>query len=151
VDNLGINPPEKVFDRRKLVWPILLSTILYFFIVFTIPWCKDNPRSSSESTLSRSSKTGLLGVVLPKGAKLSERVKGDPARDTDPRERYRIEVSFQQIRSFFEQEMPRFTKSGAGWKLGLPHNSDVLFFDRASKRIAILINKKGGSFTLMGS
>ena len=47
--------------------------------------------------------------------------------------------------------MPRFTKSGAGWKLGLPHNSDVLFFDRASKRIAILINKKGGSFTLMGS
>ncbi len=47
--------------------------------------------------------------------------------------------------------MPRFTKSGAGWKLGLPHNSYVLFFDRASKRVAILIDKKGGIFILMGS
>ena len=78
-------------------------------------------------------------------------MKGDPARDTNPGESYRIEASFQQIRRFFEQEMPRFSKSGAGWKPALAHNRYVLFFDKASKRIAILIDKKGGSFILMGS
>ena len=38
MDNLGINPPEKVFDSRKLVWPILLGPIL---IVSTIAWCQE--------------------------------------------------------------------------------------------------------------
>ncbi len=69
-------PPPKKKKFGILTYGCLTSIALLvvFSIVFTIPWCKDNPRSSSESTLSRSSKTGLLGVVLPKGAKLSERV-----------------------------------------------------------------------------
>ena len=35
VDNLGINPPEKVFDRRKLVWPILIG--FGIFVVYLSP------------------------------------------------------------------------------------------------------------------
>jgi len=49
-NNLGINPPKQVFDRRKLIWPILIG---FFFLciiisVVTSPYRSSNGTSGTE-------------------------------------------------------------------------------------------------------
>ncbi len=33
-NNLGMNPPKKVFDRRKLIWPILIGLGIIFVVTY---------------------------------------------------------------------------------------------------------------------
>lgn len=99
-----------------------------------------------EGKLKESGKTGLLDAPLPEGAKLLRRHEPEPGTNQDPREEYAVEATAGGIATFFEQAMPRH-----GWTKGKDSRRDMLFFDKGNLTIGVLIDDKGGSFTLMGS
>jgi hypothetical protein len=108
-----------------------------------------NARASTPTgppTLGASNETGLLGVPLPVGARLTQRTTGDPALDRDPSERYAVSASAVEIAAFFNQAMP-----AAGWARDGRSTSTALFFRKDRLMIGVLINSRGGTFTLMGS
>jgi hypothetical protein len=104
------------------------------------------PEPPVASGLQPSGRTGLLGAPLPQGATLTERAAGDPAAGVDPRERYQISASAAEIAGFFRREMPR-----AGWQRDGASTATALFFSKGRLMIGVLINSRGGTFTLMGS
>lgn len=100
--------------------------------------------AGGESDLSPSGETGLLGVPLPAGAELIERTPGGAGRD--PRERYRISASADDIGTFFDREMVR-----SGWSKDGLSTDAAHFFRKGNLMLGVLINSDGGTFTLMGS
>ena len=106
-----------------------------------------NPKPTTPSrTLARSSSIGLLGAPIPAGAKLIERTQGNPSEGVDPRERYQIEASAEQILGFYRNEMPK-----AGWKLLFSSTGNALFYRKDNLELGILTNRDGLTFTLIGS
>jgi hypothetical protein len=101
---------------------------------------------SGQSSLGEAHERGLLGLPLPEGAKLVERTPGDPGQYVDPRERYQIEASSEEIASFYRHRLPAL-----GWTR-LPISSDnYQSFQNGEHTIAVAISEAGGAFTLMGS
>lgn len=96
--------------------------------------------------LEASKRTGLLGVPLPQGARLIERTPGDPLAGRDPSERYAIEADNQTVGDFFSREL-----SKSGWAKDGASTETALFFQRGKKMIGVIMSRKGGTFTLMGS
>ena len=101
---------------------------------------------STITTLVRSKKRGLLGVPLPRNAKLTKRTPGDPARGSDPRENYAISGSADAIIAFYEKEMV-----SAGWIKTGPFIDYYLFFEKGNFKILVEVNQEGGTFIIMGS
>jgi hypothetical protein len=101
---------------------------------------------SIASRLTASIQTGLLGVPLPKGARLIEQTAGDPAAGRDPRQRYAISASAAEIMAFFTEVMP-----AAGWAKDGPSRPTSVFFRKGKFMIGILTTRDGSTFTLMGS
>jgi hypothetical protein len=112
------------------------------------PICRavNAPATTEASDLKPSGRTGLLGVPLPEGAELIEQRPGNPAQGQDPSERYAVSATAVQIAAFFNREMP-----GAGWAKDGTSTSTALFFRKGDLMIGVLINRDGGTFTLMGS
>ena len=103
-------------------------------------------QAAGATGLARSSQTGLLGVPLPAGARLTERTAGDPAAGRDPSERYAISAAAAEIIAFFNEVMP-----AAGWAKDGPSRPTSAFFRKGNHMIGVLTNSDGGTFTLMGS
>lgn len=101
---------------------------------------------STSTSLVRSRNKGLLGVPLPKNAKLTKRTPADPARGSDAKEDYSISGAADDIIAFFEKEMV-----GAGWIKTGPFIDNYLFFEKGKIKILVEVNPDGGSFRLMGS
>ena len=101
-----------------------------------------NAAPATRSSLRASGRTGLLGAPLPAGARLTERVPGNPAEYTDPSETYAISASADDITAFFNKEMSKagWYKSASGLFLG---------FEKGSLVLGIYISNN--KFTLMGS
>lgn len=113
----------------------------------TTPICRVvNASTSGATALRASGRTGLLGVPLPKRAKLVERKAADPSTGRDPSERYSISASAADIASFFDHVMP-----AAGWAKDGISTDTGLFYRKGDLLIGILFNSKGGTFTLLGS
>ncbi len=104
------------------------------------------PLSTASSTLTSSNRTGLLGVPLPTGARLTERTPADPTSGRDPSERYAVSASGGEIAAFYSQAMP-----AAGWAKDGTSMNNALFFRKGKLMIGVLINREGGTFTLLGS
>jgi hypothetical protein len=95
--------------------------------------------------LKPSGKTSLLGVVLPTGAVMTDKERGDA--DRDPNETYRIASSANELSAFFLGQL-----SAGGWKRIPPLNDDrELFYERGLNRLAILINGDGKTFMVISS
>jgi len=107
---------------------------------------KPQPPAPGVRQLEASKNTGLLGVPLPKGARLIERTPGDPSIGRDASERYAIEADIETIEEFFSRELPK-----AGWAKAGDSTETWLFFERGRNMIGVIMNRKGGTFTLMGS
>ena len=97
-------------------------------------------------TLTKSNNTGLLGILLPNGTYLLERIEGDPTQGEDTCELYSIHATAKEILDFFELNMPH-----SGWKRTPESGRNSLFFRKGSRTSGVLTNYKGRSFTLMGS
>ena len=109
------------------------------------PICKAvNAPPAVRSSLMASGQVGLLGVLLPEGAKLTERTPGDSANYVDPHEAYSITATASDIAAFFGRAMP---ESG-WWKLGMSTET-ALFFQKGNLMIVVIIGN--GKFSLMGS
>ena len=118
-------------------------------LVLCMAACSDSPEpppAPASSLSAASDMTGLLGVPLPVGAQLKERISGNPSESVDPREKYEITATATEILAFYEREMPR-----AGWKKTGPPSKFALYFTNGPLMIGILTNQQGGRFTLMGS
>ena len=113
---------------------------------YSVSYKPPAPTSTGSSTLKASTQTGLLGVPLPEGAKLTHRTPGDPASGRDPSERYTVSASAAEIAAFFNQAMPR-----AGWAKEGASTKTARIFRKGNLMIGVLINSRGGTFTLMGS
>jgi len=101
---------------------------------------------SGAARLGTSDRTGLLGVPLPRGARLIEQSAGDRAAGRDPRQRYAVSASAEEIIAFFNDVMP-----AAGWAKDGPSRPTSVFFRKGNLMIGVLTNTDGGTFTLMGS
>jgi hypothetical protein len=113
---------------------------------YSVSYNAPAPPPTASPTLTPSNKTGLLGVPLPTGAQLTERTPADPTLDRDPSERYAVSASAAEIAAFFSQAMP-----AAGWAKDGASRNNALFFRKGELMIGVLINSRGGTFTLMGS
>lgn len=102
--------------------------------------------SSTDESLILSGQRGLLGAPLPRGASLISRTRGDAQAGRDPSERYRIQASASGIAAFYSRELPRL-----GWSRDGTSTGTALFFRKGHQMLGVLINRSGGTFTLMGS
>ena len=96
--------------------------------------------------LKPSGATGLLDAPLPAGAVLLDRTAADPALSRDASERYSISGNAAAIAAFFNREMTR-----AGWTRDPTSTETALFFEKGRYVLGVLMNRRGGTFTLMGS
>lgn len=112
------------------------------------PICRavNAPSPADASNLKPSGNTGQLGVSLPDGAELMEETPGEAAEGQGPSQKYAISATAAQIAAFFNREMPR-----AGWAKDGTSTKTALFFRKGNLMIGVLINRDGGTFTLMGS
>ena len=92
--------------------------------------------------LQVSGRTGLLGVPLPEGARLTESTSGNLAEYVDPTETYAISASASEITAFFNREMVR-----AGWFKSA--TGMFIQFEKGSRVLGIYVSDS--KFTLMGS
>lgn len=104
------------------------------------------PPTQSANVLKPSGRTGLLGAPLPEGANLIRSTPGDATSGRDPRERYEIQASADAIVAFFYDQMRK-----AGWLKDGLSESYMLLFRKGEAGIAVLVDRDGGTFTLMGS
>ena len=98
------------------------------------------------TSLKASGKSGLLGAPLPEGSTVLKQMPGDSAAGRDPSERYSVSASAADIAAFFNEAMP-----AAGWLKGGDSTETALFFEKGDLVLGVLMNKDGGTFTLMGS
>ena len=112
------------------------------------PICRavNAPPPADASSLKASGQTGLLGAPLPKGAQLTEQTPGNRAAGRDPYEGYAISATAVDIADFFNRVMPE-----AGWAKDGTSTETTLFFQKGNLMLGVLINRDGGSFSLMGS
>lgn len=101
---------------------------------------KPTPRSS----LSRSGKTGLLGASLPVGAKLTQQRGADPVY-RDAAEFYSIPASMTDILAFFDEAM-----MADDWQKPDPDTNSSRFFTKGGKKLVVIANVDGGTFSLSG-
>lgn len=106
----------------------------------------NEPYSTNVRLLTASDTTGLFGIPLPHGSHLTKRTAAAKHAGIDAREQYELDEPAEEILMFFISEMPR-----AGWKKTGPYSESVLFFEKDGIGSAVLVNKDGGTFTLMGS
>ncbi len=111
------------------------------------PICKAvNPETARSEVAARaletSGRTGLLGVPLPSGARLTERIPGNPFEYTDPSETYAISADAGDITAFFNREMPK-----AGWRKSA--SGMFIEFRKGNRVLGVYISNN--KFTLMGS
>ena len=75
---------------------------------------------------------------------------GNPPRTEgagdQPTETYAIDAPAREIIGFYEREMER-----AGWRKSFAASEFLLYFEKGDRTIGVLIERKGGVFTLMGS
>lgn len=96
-------------------------------------------------TIGVSTERGLLGAPLPAGAILISQSAGDPAALRDPSERYEINASRDQVRSFYLREMPK-----DGWLKDGPTDGS-LFFRKGEQLLGVIMNPDSREFLLVGS
>ena len=107
------------------------------------PICRAvNAPASTGSSLAASGQTGLLGVPLPAGARLTERTRGNAAEYIDPSETYAISATANDITAFFEREMPK-----AGWY----KSASGMFIEFLKGDLIVGVWVSENKFTLMGS
>lgn len=80
-------------------------------------------------------------IPLPEGANLIERIAGDPANGVDPRERYEIQATSEQITSFYGVEMKK-----AGWQMDPAARPNSRFYEKGNSVLGVMTNNDGGSF-----
>ena len=114
------------------------------------PMCKavgtPPPVQTTETALlKKSSRTGLMGIPLPEGARLTGRTQGSRVEQTDPSESYSVSATAKEIEMFYKRVMPDY-----GWTWD---GSSGLFygFVKGSRVVGVWVNRNGGRFTLMGS
>jgi hypothetical protein len=112
---------------------------------YTMTYLSPSP-PTPPSSLVLSSKKGLLRTPLPRGAVLVKKFRGDASAGRDPYEKYRINASATEIRGFYENEM-----APEGWKKSGSSTNYSLIYRKQELMIGVLIDKKGGTFILMGS
>jgi hypothetical protein len=106
----------------------------------------DTSRPAAATGLAASGSAGILGCPLPQGASLAARSHGSAGSDDHPTETYAIEAPARAIVGFYEREMQR-----AGWHKTGVSSEFLLYFVRDDETVGVLIDREGGSFTLMGS
>jgi hypothetical protein len=104
------------------------------------------PKAAPASALPPAPVAGILGCPLPRGASLSIRSHGAEGADDHPTETYAIQAPAQEILGFYEREMER-----AGWRKSFVASEYLLYFEKDDRTVGILVERKGGLFTLMGS
>ena len=107
------------------------------------PLCRavNAPPPANASSLKASGQTGLLGAPLPEGVRLVEQIPGNRAAGRDPRERYAISATADDIAAFFNRAMP-----GSGWSKDGTSTKTTLFFQKGNLILGVLVNRDGGSF-----
>lgn len=118
----------------------------YSTFVYSTTWRPPPQTVRSSGQLSASVRRGLLGAPLPVGAVLIERTSGDRASGRDPSERYRVRATASAIAEYFARQMPL-----AGWSSDGASTETSLFFRKGALMLGVLMNRSGGTFTLMGS
>ncbi len=103
-------------------------------------------KPAAASALAASSDAGILGCPLPRGASLSGRSHGAEGAEDHPTETYAVDAPAQEIVGFYEREMER-----AGWRKSFAASEFLLYFEKDDRSVGVLIERKGGLFTLMGS
>ena len=101
-----------------------------------------NAPPPAQPSLKASGQTGLLGVPLPAGARLTERIRGNPAEYTDPSETYAISATADEITAFFNEVMPN-----AGWY----KSATGMFIEFLKGDLVLGVWISENKFTLMGS
>jgi SH3-like domain-containing protein len=96
--------------------------------------------------LQRSGASGILGAPLPLGSSLAGRTHGAAGSDDHPTETYAIEAQAAEIVGFFEREL-----ASAGWRRTFVSSEYLVYFEKDDRTIGVLVDRKGGLFTLMGS
>jgi hypothetical protein len=114
-------------------------------LVSAIPAPEPTP-PPSDSSLAASGDAGILGCPLPRGAALSGRSHGSDGAEDHPTETYAIDAPAQEIVGFYEREMER-----AGWRKSFAASEFLLYFEKGDRTVGVLIERRGGLFTLMGS
>ena len=89
---------------------------------------------------------GILGCPLPAGATLAGQSHGAAGRDDHPTQTYEIPAAASDIVGFYESEMER-----AGWRKSFVSSEHLLYFVKEDRTLSVLIEREGGTFTLMGS
>ncbi len=103
-------------------------------------------KSARASALDASGGAGILGCPLPRGAELSSRSPGSAGAGDHPTETYAIDAPAREIIGFYEREMER-----AGWRKSFAASEFLLYFEKDDRTVGVLVERKGGLFTLMGS
>jgi len=103
-------------------------------------------RPSTSESLASSGRRGLFGAPVPRGASLLSRTAGNAREGRDPSERYRIRASASAIADFYSRELPRL-----GWSADGSTGDNMLYFKKGAVMLGVIINRSGGTFTLMGS
>jgi hypothetical protein len=103
-------------------------------------------KAAPASSLPAAPVAGILGCPLPRGASLSIRSHGAAGADDHPTETYAIQAPAHEIVGFYEREMER-----AGWRKSFAASEYLLYFEKDDRTVGILVERKGGLFTLMGS
>ena len=93
----------------------------------------NKPQQSVSSTLTVSSRPGLLGVPIPEGARLIEIAPGNPAEFVDARETYAVSATGDEIGDFFDRAMQE-----AGWFKQGPLLDLALLYSKGAKNIGVL-------------
>jgi hypothetical protein len=89
---------------------------------------------------------GILGCPLPAGASLARQSHGAAGHGDHPTQTYEIPAVASDIAGFYEGEMER-----AGWRKSFVSSEYLLYFVKEDRTLGILIEREGGTFTLMGS
>jgi len=89
---------------------------------------------------------GIHGSPIPEGARLAGQSYGVGGRDDHPTQTYEIPAAATDIVGFFEREMQR-----AGWRKSFVSSEFLLYFVKEDQTLGILVEREGGTFTLMGS
>ena len=121
-----------------------IHDLLWLTVVVAVSAIVGCGKPAPRSSLVRSGKTGLLGAPLPAGVKLTQQRGADPVYG-DAAEIYSIPASVTDILAFFDQAM-----IAEGWQKPDPDTNSSRFFTKGSKKLVVIANVDGGTFSLSG-
>ena len=104
------------------------------------------PAEPPRPLVARAGGLGIFGSPLPAGAKLAGQSHGAAGSDDHPTETYEISAGAGDIVGFYEREMER-----AGWRKSFISSEFLLYFEKDDRTLCVLIERDGGTFTLLGS